>query len=64
MFVAYAAFINPSSYGLTTNMQAALAVISILAIIFTIANLTLYILYMKDNSPFSKLPFASSVNYQ
>jgi hypothetical protein len=62
--LASVAFAFPSLYSLDTQSQIILAVISTLNLILTVLNTYLYILYVRDNSPFSKLPFASSTNYQ
>lgn len=63
MFLAYTSFIN-SSLGLSTSLQIVLAILSFFSASMTIANAILFMLFIRDNSPFSKLPFASSVNYQ
>jgi hypothetical protein len=60
--LSFSAFINPNSFNLTTSYQIALAILSIIGVILTLINLILYIFFIRDNSPFSKLPFACSVS--
>jgi hypothetical protein len=64
MALSFSAFINPTAFNFTIQQQIILAAISVIGIILTLINLALYIYFMRDNSPFSKLPFASSVNNQ
>ena len=64
MSLSFFAFVSPDKYNLTSSMQATLAVISILGITLMVINSSLVILFFRNNSPFSKLPFSSSVNYQ
>jgi hypothetical protein len=63
MTLAFFAFISPDLYGLTTTTQAILAAVSILGLVAMAGNTVLVILFFRNNSPFSKLPFSSSVNY-
>lgn len=64
MTLSFFAFVSPDKYNLTTSMQASLAAISILGILTMLVNASLVLLFFRNNSPFSKLPFSSSVNYQ
>jgi hypothetical protein len=64
MTLAFLAFISAEKYGLTTTIQAVLAAISIPGLMVMSANIILVVLFFRNNSPFSKLPFSSSVNYQ
>jgi hypothetical protein len=58
------AFINPVGFGLNGGQQVALGFLSGLGLLLTMPNLLLYIFFVRDNSPFSKLPFACSVTNQ
>lgn len=62
--LALSAFANPSGFGLSGNEQVALGLLSVMGLLLAIPNLLLYIYFVRDNSPFSKLPFACSVNNQ
>ena len=64
MTIAFSAFISSQSYGIESGLTILLAVISIAGGLFLATNMVLYTLFFRDNSPFSKLPFASSVNFQ
>lgn len=62
--LSFTAFINPDAFNLTTQYQISLAILSIIGFALTFVNLILYIFFLRDNSPFSKLPFSCSVNNQ
>lgn len=62
MVLAFSCFISPSLYGLSVPSQAILGVISGVGMLFLIFNCVLSTLLYRDNSPFSKLEFSSSVN--
>ena len=62
--LSFSAFVNPVGFGLSGGQQIALGFLSALGLILTVPNLLLYIFFVRDNSPFSKLPFACSVTNQ
>ena len=64
MVLAFSTFIQADTYRLTLSLQIVLAVVSILGFITLFMLMALFLLFYKDNSPFSKLPFASAVNYE
>jgi hypothetical protein len=60
--LAFACFASPSLYSLSSTVQIVLGIISGIGIIFFLVNAILGTLLFRDNSPFSKLEFSSSVN--
>lgn len=58
------AFINPVGFSLSGGQQVTLGFLSGIGLLLTVPNLLLYIFFIRDNSPFSKLPFACSVTNQ
>ena len=62
MVVAFTAFLSPDLYGLEGS-AVWVGLLSVLGIALLGVNMTLFILFFRANSPFSKLPFAASVNF-
>ena len=61
MVLAFAAFASPSLYNLSSIMQIFLGIVSSVGFIFLMVNAALGVTFYRDNSPFSKLEFSSSV---
>lgn len=62
MTLVFTCFLWPSLYSLSVVEQAVLAVVSVFGLLFLALNAVLMVLFFRDNSPFSKVPFSSSVN--
>ena len=63
MVLAFGAFTSPSMYNLSGIVQILLAIVSGFGFIFLIVNAIVGVYFYRDNSPFSKLEFSSSVNF-
>lgn len=63
MAVIFSAFAAPEGFGLEGQSQAVLGVVSAIGLGLMLTNLALFVLFLRDNSPFSRLPFAASVGY-
>ena len=63
MALAFSAFASPSLYNISNIGQIVLGLISGIGMIFLLINAILGVLFYRDNSPFSKLEFSSSVNF-
>ena len=63
MVLAFACFASPALYGLDSTTQYTLAMISAIGMLFLFSNAVLGVIFFRDNSPFSKLEFSSSVNF-